>query len=136
VKKITDVLRNFPKIRQDLPEEYSVIYTKYYQDNRGGKTLMSSLAQRMESWMHRQVASDVNNVSAVTLEVGAGNLNQLEYESVSTQYDIVEPFTDLYKSSPLLSRIRSIYNDVSNVPNTNRYNRITSIATFEHIWAL
>jgi len=125
----------FPKKRIDLPAEYLSIYTKHYQENRGGETTASALSQKMESWLHRQVAKDLTSstLPKATLEIGAGNLNQLRYEPESDQYDIIEPFVNLYEGSPLLSRIRSTYTDVSEVPQANRYDRITSVATFEHI---
>lgn len=127
---------NFPKIRPPLPREFEDIYSAHYKSNREGRTTASSLAQRMESWLHKQVANDVANPqdsAKVTLELGAGTLNQLQYEPTVQIYDIVEPFTDLYKSSPLLGRIRNIYSDISDVPSSCRYDRITSTATLEHV---
>ena len=127
---------NFPKKRPPLPKEIADIYSAHYKQNREGKTTASSLAQRMESWLHRQVASDVacsKNSSQTTLELGAGTLNQLHYEPAGPLYDIVEPFTDLYRRSPFLGRIRNIYSDISEVPHSNRYDRVTSIATLEHV---
>ena len=127
---------NFPKKRPPLPKEIQDIYSAHYKSNREGRTTASSLAQRMESWLHRLVASDVANLqdsAKVTLELGAGTLNQLQYEPAVYSYDIVEPFTDLYKSSPLLGRVRNIYSDISEIPNSCRYDRITSVATLEHV---
>ena len=127
---------NFPKIRPSLPKEIEDIYSEYYKENREGLTRASSLAQRMESWLHKQVANDVatsQDSAKVTLEIGAGNLNQLKYEATAQSYDIVEPFTDLYKGSPHLVRVRSRYKDISEVPSGCCYDRITSIATLEHV---
>jgi hypothetical protein len=89
----------------------------------------------MESWLHTQVAKDISRTTQPksTLEIGAGNLNQLKYEPNGCQYDIIEPFDELYKGSTLLGRIRDTYSDINQVPQSNRYDRITSIATFEHI---
>jgi len=84
--------------------------------------------------MHRKVAQDVTIPPAkATLEIGAGNLNQLPYEPHSQPYDIVEPFRELYASSPHRGRLRDIYNDVSEIPSDRRYDRITSIAVLEHV---
>jgi hypothetical protein len=84
--------------------------------------------------MHRKVAGDVAGLSSkTTLEIGAGNLNQLPYELRSQPYDIVEPFRELYESSPHRGRIRNIYEDISEIPLEHRYDRITSIAVLEHI---
>lgn len=65
--------------------------------------------------------------------IGAGTLNQLRYEPDVGPYDIVEPFQALYSGSLLLSRVRNIYADISEVPDHFQYDRITSVATFEHI---
>ncbi len=127
---------NFPKVRPSLPREIQDIYAEICKSNRDGRTFASSLAQKMESWMHRQVAKDVASYKdsvKVTLELGAGTLNQLPYEPNVRWYDIVEPFIDLYKNSPFLERIRNIYSDISEIPSSNCYDRITSIAAFEHI---
>jgi hypothetical protein len=48
-------------------------------------------------------------------------------------YDIVEPFEALYADSPERGRIRNVYADVSEVPAAARYDRITSVATLEHV---
>jgi hypothetical protein len=130
------MFENFPKTRPPLPKEIQAVYSTHYKSNREGKTTASSLAQRMESWLHTQVARDVANLedsAKVTLELGAGTLNQLHYEPAVYPYDIVEPFTDLYKNSPLLGKVRNIYSDISEIPASCSYNRITSVATLEHI---
>ena len=136
--KSTDpsILNKFPKIRPTLPKDIKEIYTVQYKSNRDGQTPASSLAQTMESWLHKQVAKDVSNSQTsrkTTLEIGAGTLNQLQYEPVMGPYDIVEPFTGLFEDSPRLERIREVYSDISEVPDGRRYDRITSIATLEHI---
>ncbi|BAO44268.1 class I SAM-dependent methyltransferase [Thiolapillus brandeum] len=127
---------NYPKSRPPLPDQIKKIYSVHYKSNREGQTTASSLAQKMESWLHRKVAGDVaheKNTEKATLELGAGTLNQLQYEPTSPSYDIVEPFADLYSSSPLLERIRNVYSDIAEVPGDFRYDRITSVATLEHI---
>jgi len=126
----------YPKIRYPLPKEIEEIHTMHYRSNREGQTTASALAQKIETWMHKKVAKDVlapQDVKKVTLELGAGTLNQLKYEPSVLTYDIVEPFKDLYKDSPLISRIRNVYSDISYVPSYYRYDRITSIATLEHV---
>lgn len=125
----------FPKVRPSLPDDFARIYTGYHKGNRGGNTPASSLSQRIESWLHKQVASDVrvDRSYKTTLEIGAGTLNQLPYEPEVGPYDIVEPFKDLYEGSMFLNRIRNIYADIGEISVTQQYDRITSIATFEHI---
>ena len=129
------MLSDFPKTRPPLPQEIVDIYATHYKKNRGGDTIASSLSQRMEAFMHRSVAADTHNISCErsTLEIGAGTLNQLQYETKIGPYDIVEPFVSLFEDSPNLSKIRNVFSDTNNIPRTNRYDRITSIAAFEHI---
>jgi hypothetical protein len=57
----------------------------------------------------------------------------LPYEPRTAPYDIVEPFRELFESSPHLGRIRNVYNDIAEIPASTRYDRITSIAVLEHI---
>lgn len=124
----------FPKVREPLPPEYEAIYLKHYRNSREGKSQILSLAQRAERWMHRKVARDVGDgAPQATLEIGAGTLNQLPYEPSTAPYDIIEPFRELYESSPLLSRVRAVYADISDVPRESRYERITSVAVLEHV---
>jgi hypothetical protein len=127
------MFQEYPKSRIELPQAFQDIYKEYHQRNRQGKTFASAFSQLMESWMHRKVASDVkDNAGRSTLEIGAGTLNQLRYEN-SRPYDIVEPFSELYDNSPYRDRIRKIYSDIDQIEGTKKYERIISIATFEHI---
>lgn len=119
-----------------MPGEIERIYATHYKSNREGGTAAASLSQRLEAWMHRQVAADIAGRPGAprsTLEIGAGTLNQLQYEPNVGPYDIVEPFADLYRGSPDLPRIRDVYDDIADVKDDVRYDRITSIAAFEHI---
>lgn len=130
------ILDKFPKVRVDLPEAYRKIYNEHYFTNRNGNYKTTSLSKRLESWMHKKIASDIIslNKNYSTLEIGAGTLNQLEFEGECKSYDIVEPFIELYKDSPMLNRVRNIYSDISGV--SGKYDRITTVATFEHIMDL
>jgi len=126
----------FPKLRPPLPPEIAEIYAAHYRCNRLGGSPATSVSRRLEEWMHRRVAADVvahPGRPAATLEIGAGTLNQLPFEPEAGPYDVVEPFTELYAGSPLLPRVRRVYADVAEVPADARYDRITSVATFEHI---
>jgi hypothetical protein len=124
----------FPKVRQPLPPEYAAIYLQHYRNSREGNSQILGLAQRMERWMHKKIAADVQESGPkATLEIGAGNLNQLPYEPRTAPYDIVEPFRELFESSPYLGRIGNVYDDIAEIPASTRYERITSIAVLEHI---
>jgi hypothetical protein len=124
----------FPKERQPLPPEYAAIYLQHYKNSREGNSRVLGLAKYAERWMHKKVAQDVHDSAPKsTLEIGAGNLNQLPYEPHTSPYDIVEPFRELFESSPHLGRIRNIYNDVFEIPPEKRYERITSVAVLEHV---
>ncbi len=127
------MFENYPKKRTELPEGISNIYKSHYKSNREGGSKASNLAQKMESWLHRKVASDVPAIhTKKTLEIGAGTLNQLKYEQ-SDHYDIVEPFSELFTNSQFRSKIKNIFNDIDEIDILTKYDRITSIATFEHI---
>lgn len=131
--KTIQMFENYPKVRSILPEAYVEIYKEQYKTNREGGSTASSLSQKLESWLHCKVASDVSPVhDKKTLEIGAGTLNQLQYE-VSSCYDIVEPFKELYEHSDALPKIRNIYTDMAEVEPEQKYDRITSVAVFEHI---
>ena len=49
----------FPKSRSPLPGDLAAIYESYYKANREGQTPATSVAHRMERWLHRRVANDV-----------------------------------------------------------------------------
>jgi hypothetical protein len=133
------MFERFPKSHTKLPDAYQAIYEAHYRSNRDGATAAASLAQRLEAWMHRQVAMDVIGTSAgggcaaSTLEIGAGTLNQLAYEPAGAVYDIVEPFSSLYADSAYFRRVSQVFPQIWDVPMERRYTRITSIATFEHV---
>ncbi|MFC3878573.1 hypothetical protein ACFOSV_00205 [Algoriphagus namhaensis] len=127
------MFENYPKTRPPLSKGIKEIYNQHYKSNRDGDTPASGLAQKMEQWLHKKVSSDVTFYhDKRTLEIGAGTLNQLKYEQ-SDYYDIVEPFEALFLNSSDLKKIRSVYRDIDEVDISNQYDRITSIATFEHI---
>ena len=123
-----NLLKKFPKTRPTLSQKYKDIYNQHYISNREGSGFANLLSQKMEAWMHKKTSS-INGKNI--LELGAGNLNHIVYENDYNNYDIVEPFSDLYKDSPNLSSVRSIFNSLSEV--NNKYDKIVSIATLEHL---
>jgi hypothetical protein len=134
-KDRSSILDRFPKTRQELPPEYRAIYETHYIKNREGKTNVTSLSMRMEGWLHRKVAEDVTAISGdvKTLEIGAGTLNQLDFEHGISNYDIVEPFISLYENSEHLQRVKNKFLSIHDISPDHKYPRITSVATFEHI---
>jgi SAM-dependent methyltransferase len=133
-RDIAAVLARFPKTRPELTPKLAAIYTSQYLENRSGATPAASLSQRLERWLHHQVAADVTTGGPrSTLELGAGTLNQLAYEPASDAYDIVEPFEELFRDSPKRSLVREVFADAADVPADRRYDRITSVAALEHI---
>ena len=128
------MLNSFPKTRRPLPPEFQTIYAEHYRVNRTGASKATGLAIKMESWMHRKVAEDLaGGQKRSTLEIGAGTLNHLQYETPANRYDIVEPFRNLFESSPELERVGKVYDDISEINDDVKYDRIVSIAAFEHI---
>jgi hypothetical protein len=131
---MTTILSRYPKQRPPLPAGYRAIYKRHYLANRLASYRTTTLSRRLEAWMHRQVAADAaGDGRRVTLEIGAGTLNHLPYEPGCGPYDVVEPFRALYADSPMRGRVRRIYGDIVHVPIGERYDRIVSIATFEHL---
>lgn len=134
-RDLAALLARFPKTRPTLPPRLAAIYTRQYLENRGGETPAASLSQRLERWLHLQVAADVRGAVAppATLELGAGTLNQLAYEPAGGAYDIIEPFKALFAESPWLGGVRDAYDDIRQIPPDRRYARVTSVASLEHI---
>ena len=123
----------FPKTRMPLPQAYAEVYERHYKENRSGGSNASSLAQKVEGWMHHQVARDAHAAPRPTLEIGAGTLNQLPFEPANPAYDIIEPMAFLYEDSPHRNRVRNFYGSIDDVPDNARYGRITSVAVLEHL---
>lgn len=126
------------------------IYNEHYKSNRNGTTAASSLSRKMENWLHHTVAKDRSfDLNEKTLEIGAGTLNQLDFEKNIGQYDIIEPFKLLYQDSSHLNKVNNIYNDIQDIIinlkliENNQvniemlpcgvYDRIISSAVLEHI---
>lgn len=133
---INELLKEYPKTRPKLDDHLLEIYQDEYKKNRNGLTAITSVAQKLESWMHKKVARSnysINPQKCTTLEIGAGTLNQLPYEAEGIDYDIVEPMTSLFQDSNLLYRVGNIYNNISDIPRSKKYSRIISIAVLEHL---
>lgn len=128
-----DWLRSrFPKQRPALPPTYQTLYEQEYKRNRGSHNATPDLKQKLENWMHRQLAQTQAPEGAI-LEVGAGTLNHVNYERDDCVYDIVEPFAALYQDRPVRARLRRIYQGIGEISETERYAKILSVAVLEHL---
>lgn len=125
------LLKTYPRTRPPLPDAWADIYVETYKASRDGKTLLYKLTQYLEGWMHRRVCS--STPTPRLLEIGAGTLNHVHYEASCDHYDIAEPFEELFADKEERSRIANIYENVFQIPLSNRYERIISIAALEHI---
>ena len=136
MQNIKKVLLSFPKDRPPLSPELEKIYLREYKNNRDGKTAASSAAQKLETWMHKKVATSsisTNNPCLSTLEIGSGTLNHLQFESPAQTYDIIEPMHELYHDNSSLKYVRHAYTDITQIAGVNKYDRIISIAVLEHV---
>jgi hypothetical protein len=133
-KSIDALLASYPRIRPPLTDAHERIYHQEYAYNRSGKGLLYGTSKWLEGWMHRRIAD--RGTGGSVLELGAGGLNHLEYERVIGIYDVVEPFSDLCRNSPLAVKVRRImdsYDALGRLIGKQKYGRILSIAVFEHL---
>jgi SAM-dependent methyltransferase len=130
---IAALLQSYPRQRPPLTPAHQRIYAEQYRLNREGSRLVESLAQRLEVWMHHRVAS---LQGGPILELGAGTLNHRRFEPENVDYDIVEPFRELYEGRPEMSGVRNIYDRLRDIRRDQHYQRIISIAVLEHMTAL
>jgi len=121
---------DYPRTRPPLTEAHARIYAEQYRINRDGETLADGAAQKLEQWMHRRIAGVSGGP---VLEIGAGTLNHLRFESGAEPYDVIEPFTELYNGRAECGRVRAFYDSVQEVPKDIRYRRIISVAVLEHL---
>lgn len=125
------LLATYPRRRPDLSPEFEAMHLELLVSSREGAGVTTAVSQRLESWMHKRVAA-ASRPGAV-LEMGAGVLNHLEFESEGLIYDVVEPESIFYQGKPQAARVRDFYADLAHIPEGQRYGRIISIATLEHV---
>ncbi|MCC7259891.1 MAG: class I SAM-dependent methyltransferase [Alphaproteobacteria bacterium] len=131
-RDIAALLADFPRTRPPLTEAHQRVYAEEYKKTRGdNKPLTSKLSSGVSGWMHRKVAA--SHKPGAVLELGAGTLNHLPFESENASYDIVEPFTYLHEGNTRHARIRNVYKDIAEIPDSARYGRIISVAVLEHL---
>jgi SAM-dependent methyltransferase len=125
------LLKSYPRERPPLSKRHQELYVSEYQRSRSGGKGLPGLVATMESWMHRQVAGSEQGERV--LEIGAGTLNHVAYERNPSEYDVVEPFRELWENSSNRKKVTAIYSDISEVPADRRYDRIISVAVLEHL---
>ena len=131
---LKSILSSYPRPRPCLSEAHQRIYVSHYLNNREGNGCLTRLKNGLEAWMHRRIA--YRQHGREVLEIGAGTLNHLPYEPADLEYDAVEPFQELWAGRTGLSRLRTIYKSVLEIPEENRYDRIISVAVLEHLTEL
>jgi hypothetical protein len=133
-KPIDALLASYPRTRPPLTDAHERIYHQEYAFNRSGKGFLYGTTKWLEGWMHRRIAD--RGTGGPVLELGAGGLNHLEYEREIGIYDVVEPFSDLCRNSPLAGKVRRImdsYDALGQLIGKQQYGRILSIAVLEHL---
>lgn len=129
--RVEALLSTYPRKRPALPPEQQESYVQHYRSNRAGKQGLSKIVGQLEAWMHRRVSEGL--AGGNLLEIGAGNLNHVPYLPEACAYDAVEPFRELWQDSAYVSRVRHMYSDVQEIPQTANYDCIFSIAVLEHL---
>lgn len=130
---ISRLLETYPRARPPLTAPYRALYERELRLNRTGGSLTNRMAMALEGWMHRVAAERA--IPGSLLELGAGTLNHVAYES-PRHYDVVEPNRRLWIDSPHLGRVRTVYESVAEIPESIVYDRVLSIAVLEHLEAL
>lgn len=125
------LLSRFPKTRERLPPEYEAFHETFYKAAREGQHAGASIALKLEEWMHKRAID--RPTAFPLLEIGAGTLNHVRFESPNGTYDVVEPMKSLYEGKSEISRVGKFYSDIAEIEPGSQYKRIISIATFEHI---
>lgn len=123
------LLRSYPRRRPPLSPAHQASYVEHYRANRAGEGI-SGIVMHLEAWMHREVA---RRPADTILEIGAGNLNHVPYHPAARIYDAVEPFRELWEDSPHRHSVRTIFRDITEIPQEPAYDQVISIAVLEHL---
>lgn len=125
------LLASYPRARPALSAAHKRIYLEEYRRNRGASGgALFRVTAALERWMHLRIAR--RQTGGRLLELGAGTLNHLQYET-ALEYDIVEPLPALYADSAARDRVTEAYASITDIPQHVRYSRIISIAVLEHV---
>ena len=132
------LIATYPRQRPALSQAVAERYERQYLMNRSRHSWGGKLSGIAEAWMHRAVAADLSAQGPAprVLEVGAGNLNHWRYEPSVKHYEVVEPFEALLATSPEREKLAPHYRDLADLPLNASFDRIVSIAAFEHLMNL
>ena len=134
---IKKLLARFPKTRPPLSPKEAPIHGQLMRANRARVTFFTRISDGLESWMHRQAAQRGAIPAAHgLLEIGAGTFNHVRFEPSETRYEAIEPDHEVYAGTAEHRRVATIYDDIAEVDPAQRYDRIVSIATLEHLTEL
>jgi hypothetical protein len=125
-------LTKFPKLRPELPPRHRAVYEREYALNRSGSGPLYAAVAALERWMHSSIAR--REPDGPVLELGAGNLNHLKFESDVSTYDVCEPLAGLLLKPPLPPSVRYVitdYRELRGLPG--EYSKVLSIAVLEHL---
>ena len=128
---INCLLKSYPRERPPFSKAHEACFVAEYQRNRAGRKGLNAAVARLESWMHTTISHQAS--PGRILELGAGNLNHVPYEPKAPVYDVIEPFHDLWKTSPYRNEVSSFFDDIGDVPAGRRYDRVISVAVLEHL---
>lgn len=126
----------WPKNRPPLPSQYQAVYEQHMNINRTGGSGLNKLALKFEEWMHRAVA---HPPAADVLELGAGSLNHLRWESHASRYDVIEPLEALVheaqgsqtRATTYLGSYPELVAAAGKGPAV--YDKVVSVAVLEHL---
>jgi len=126
--KIKTLLKKYPKKRAPLSKKIKKIFNNEYTKNR-----TNFLSQLSESWLHFSIKGRKSKKKCSTLEIGAGNLNHLKYESPNNllNYTVIEPQKFLLKNNKYKNSVK-IYKNLNQVKKKS-LDRIISCAVLEHV---
>ena len=71
-------IHNYPKTRPFLDPEIEKIYNSVYLNNRQGSSSATSIAQKLETWMHLKANNFIKEDKDV-LEIGAGTFKPFKF---------------------------------------------------------
>jgi hypothetical protein len=130
----------YPRTRPPLSQINIEHYETEYEKNRTGSGPIFALSAKFEEWMHKKIAQRRSKspglINHPALELGAGGLNHVKFESDDFPYDALEPLDELCRQSEKFPRINNLFDSfgaLAEIENKETYARIFSTAVLEHL---